>query len=57
MEAALLTFKVIRVSDDDHLEEVGVGDVGRPQRHDQVPEADERAVTVGKDGHDDVVLV
>ena len=54
---ASLTFKVIGVADDDHLEEVGVCDVGRPQRHHQVPQADERAVPVGENGDDDVVLV
>ena len=52
-----LTLEVIGVADDDHLQQVGVGDVGGPQRHHQVPEADERAVPVGEDRHDHVVLV
>ena len=52
-----LTLEVVGVADDDHLQQVGVGDVGGPQRHHQVPEADERAVPVGEDRHDHVVLV
>ena len=52
----VLTFEILDVSDDDDVEELVVGDVGGPDRHHQVPEADERTVLVSEHSHDDVVL-
>ena len=38
------------------MQQLVVGDVGGPDGHHQVPEADERTVLVSEHSHDDVVL-
>ena len=51
-----LTFKIVYISHDDHMEKFIVSNVGGSDGHHQVSEANQRTVYIRKHSYDDVVL-